>query len=144
MTRSPGVFHPQPVIGTATASGTGNSKAINYIPNTDYTGLFVCRTGGRRQSGTDTITVNVTIDTPPVSTEGVSTSVTMSKNSSPIAFALTLHATDADNDTLTWSISSPANHGTAGVPVSNREQHGNQLYSEYRLHRHQFVCSKGG
>ncbi len=54
-------------------------------------------------------------NTPPFITEGDSTSVTMSKNSSPNAFALTLHAMDADNDPLTWSISSAAGHGTASV-----------------------------
>ena len=94
--------------------------AISYTPNADYIGSdpFVVQVDDGK-GGTDTITVNVTIDTPPVITEGDSTSVTISKNGSPIAFALTLHATDVNNDTLTWSISTPASHGTAGVPVSD-------------------------
>ncbi|RIE06907.1 tandem-95 repeat protein [Candidatus Cryosericum terrychapinii] len=49
----------------------------------------------------------------PIITEGASTSVTMSEDGSPTAFSLTLHATDVDGDTLTWSISSAASHGTA-------------------------------
>jgi hypothetical protein len=52
---------------------------------------------------------------PPVITEGASVSVTMSENSSPTPFALTLHATDADADPLTWSILVPATYGTASA-----------------------------
>ncbi len=68
--------------------------------------------------GSDTITVNVTInavDDAPVITEGVSTSVNMSEDSNPNAFSLTLNASDIDNtgSQLTWSISSQATHGTA-------------------------------
>lgn len=56
-------------------------------------------------------------NTPPVITEGASTSVTMSVNGSPTPFSLTLNATDSDlpAQTLTWSISSNASHGTASV-----------------------------
>ena len=54
----------------------------------------------------------------PVITEGTSTSVTMDEDSSPTAFALTLNATDSNNDTLTWSISSPASNGTAATSGS--------------------------
>ena len=50
---------------------------------------------------------------PPVITEGASTSVIMSQNGSPTPFSLTLHATDPDSATLTWSISTSASHGTA-------------------------------
>jgi Leucine-rich repeat (LRR) protein/ABC-type glycerol-3-phosphate transport system substrate-binding protein len=52
---------------------------------------------------------------PPLITEGASTSVTMSQNDPSHPFHLTLHATDADGDTLTWSISAPATHGTASA-----------------------------
>jgi hypothetical protein len=40
-------------------------------------------------------------------------------NGNPTAFQLTLHATDGESDTLTWSISTPADYGTASVPASN-------------------------
>ena len=50
---------------------------------------------------------------PPVITEGDSTSVSMSQNGAPNAFSLTLHA--SGTGTLTWSISSPAGHGTASA-----------------------------
>ena len=49
----------------------------------------------------------------PVITEGASTNVTMDEDGDPTAFSLTLNATDADGDTLTWSVSSPAANGTA-------------------------------
>ena len=51
---------------------------------------------------------------PPVITEGATVTVAMSSNGTPTAFALTLHATDANaGDTLTWSILSQASHGAA-------------------------------
>ena len=50
---------------------------------------------------------------PPVITEGASVHVTMSENGFPVAFEKTLHATDADGDSLTWSLSGAALHGTA-------------------------------
>jgi len=51
----------------------------------------------------------------PVITEGVNIEITMDQNSTPTAFNLTLHATDADGDSLTWSISTQASHGTAST-----------------------------
>jgi len=53
-----------------------------------------------------------TTNTNPAITEGVSTSVVMDEDASPTPFSLTLHATDADGDTLTWSVPSGASHGT--------------------------------
>ena len=52
----------------------------------------------------------------PVIAEGDSVAVTMSVNGTPKPFNLTLNATDADAaDTLTWSILTPASHGTASA-----------------------------
>ena len=54
------------------------------------------------------------VNVAPVITQGASVGVTMSEDGAPIAFVLTLDATDEDlGDTLTWSISSPASHGLA-------------------------------
>ena len=101
--------------GTATASGTGASKAIGYTSTANYNGSdsFVVQVSDG--SLTDTITVNVTIgavNDAPVITEGTSVPVSMSENGTPTAFALTLNTTDVDSATLTWSISSAATHGT--------------------------------
>ena len=49
----------------------------------------------------------------PMITEGLSTNLVMSEDGNPMAFSLVLHATDADGDTLTWSVSTPATNGTA-------------------------------
>jgi VCBS repeat-containing protein len=105
--------------GTATASGIGASKAINYTPNLNNTTSdnFTVQVSDGNGS-IDTITVNVTfINDPPEITEGDTTMVAMSEDSNPVSFALTLNATDPNgiNDTLTWSISTAASHGTASV-----------------------------
>jgi hypothetical protein len=105
--------------GTASVSGTGTSKAIGYIPNANFNGSdsFVVQVSDG--SLTDTITVNVTIDSindAPVIAEGASISRSMSEDASPTAFALTLNASDVDaSTTLTWSIATPASNGTASV-----------------------------
>jgi large repetitive protein len=104
--------------GTATASGTGNSKEIGYTPNANFSGSdsFIVQVSDAN-GGTDTITVNVTVqNTPdaPVITEGDSISRTMSEDGSPTAFSLTLNASDPDpSTTLTWSILTAATNGTA-------------------------------
>ncbi len=51
----------------------------------------------------------------PVITEGESIAITMDEDGSPLAFALTLNATDGDGDTLTWSINTGATYGTPAV-----------------------------
>ncbi len=48
----------------------------------------------------------------PVITEGATIARTIDEDN-PYAFDLTLHATDGDGDTLTWSIETQASHGTA-------------------------------
>ncbi len=56
----------------------------------------------------------------PQITQGNTTTVTLDEDSSPIAFALTLSATDNDNgDALTWTIATPANRGTAQINSNN-------------------------
>jgi alpha-tubulin suppressor-like RCC1 family protein len=52
---------------------------------------------------------------PPQINEGASSTVTMSKDGNPTPFSLTLHASDPDSATLTWSIATPASHGTASA-----------------------------
>lgn len=106
----------------ASVSGSGTSQPsspsdLSYTPVADYYGIdsFVVRVSDGIAS--DTITVNVTVnprnDVDPEITEGDSVSVTLDEDNSPDAFILTLNATDSDNDSLTWSIGTPAAHGTA-------------------------------
>ena len=99
---------------------TGGTVNLSYSPATNYTGSdsFVVRVSDG-QGGTDSITVNLTIQEPPntapVITQGTSVPVTLSKNNTPTAFSRTLNATDANGDSLTWTIATPAAHGTAGI-----------------------------
>ena len=90
--------------GTATASGTGTSKAISYTPTTDYNGSdsFVVQVADGN-GGTDTITVNVTIaavnDAPVISG---TPSISVNEDT---AYSFTPTADDVDmGDTLTFSI----------------------------------------
>ncbi len=63
--------------------------------------------------GTFSVTI---VNEVPVITEGSGPlSRTIDEDNNPISFGLTLNATDADDDTLTWSILTPAAHGTATV-----------------------------
>jgi len=108
--------------GSANVSGTGNSKVINYTPAANYNGSdsFLVQVSDGI-GGTDTITVNVTIDAqndPPAIAEGASLSKTIDEDSSPMAFTQTLTAADIDGDTLAWSISTPAAHGSVALSGS--------------------------
>ncbi|MCU4677357.1 tandem-95 repeat protein [Catenovulum sp. 2E275] len=51
----------------------------------------------------------------PVITQGESVSVNMSEDASPQAFVLSLDATDANNDSLVWSVQTAALHGLAAI-----------------------------
>jgi hypothetical protein len=72
-------------------------------------------TNGNTASTSADNTVGYIYTAPPVITEGASVAVTMSENGNPTPFALTLHATDANNDPLSWSILTQATAGTASV-----------------------------
>ena len=93
----------------AVSGMTGAGTVIATIP------AGVAQNGSAQTSAASTSTDNsVTYNHPPEITETDPQSVTMSEDGSPTPFSLTLHATDADaGDTLTWSISSAASHGTA-------------------------------
>ena len=54
-------------------------------------------------------------NTPPVISEGASTSTSMDEDGSPTPFDLTLHASDIDLDVISWSILSQPVSGTASV-----------------------------
>ena len=108
------------VIGTANGVTSGSTASVSWSglnPGAQYE-WFVIASDGTHQTSSDTwnFTTAAAGNTPPEITEGASTNVTMSEDSSPTAFSLTLHATDANaGDTLTWSVSTPAAHGTASA-----------------------------
>ncbi len=110
---------------TVTASPGGVSKAATASPFI-FTGLnngtaysfTVTATnvaGTSAASATSNAVTPVAANQAPEITQGAATSVNMSEDGTPTAFALTLNATDADNDPLSWSIGSAASNGTASV-----------------------------
>lgn len=97
--------------------------------------------GGTANGGVDTksltgITSTVTINNAPVITEGNSIDRTIVED---MSLSFTLNATDANNDTLTWSITSQGSKGTAsasGTGISksisyspNSNQNGNDSFT---------------
>jgi len=100
--------------GTASASGTGSTKAISYAPAADYNGSdnFVVQVSDGN-GGTDSITVNVTIepinDAPVANNQSVSTLENTAKN-------ITLSASDVDGDLLTYFLGSPSHGVLSGAP----------------------------
>jgi hypothetical protein len=110
----------QALSGTAAISGTttGISQTIAYTPTAGFSGSdsFVVEVSDGN-GGSDTITVDVivgtpTTNTPPVITQSEPVTLTVSFEMSG---TLMLDATDADGDTLTWSISTQASNGAAAV-----------------------------
>lgn len=92
------------IVNTATLlSYAGTEGGPNHVGVTSTPNIY-----------TDDATVTLP-DVAPIISEGTSVNVTMSEDNSPLHFALTLHATDANGDPLTWSIASPATYGTAGI-----------------------------
>lgn len=108
-------------VGPTNNGGTvvNNSTSLTYTPDPAFIGTDVFTyTISDGRSGTATATIRVSVDDvnfSPIITEGATKSVTMDEDGSPTAFSLTLNATDADVDTITWSIQSQASHGTASV-----------------------------
>lgn len=104
--------------GTATASGTGSSKAIGYTPNANFNGVdsFVVRVSDGALSDTIVVTVNIAaINDAPVIAGPDPVAVAMSEDGAPTPFSLLLNASDADLDTLTWSIAAAASNGVASA-----------------------------
>ncbi len=78
----------------------------NYpiVPNNPVVGSGLSNYALNFVNGTLTVSPQNSI---PSITEGIAISRSMSVNGKPTAFSLTLHATDADLDPITWSVSVP-------------------------------------
>ncbi|HNA88654.1 MAG TPA: Ig-like domain-containing protein [Anaerolineales bacterium] len=92
-----------------------NAAVFNFETKNSYS-ICIRSTDNTNQGFNKTFTINVAnVNEAPVITEGDSVNVNMSENASPAPFSLTLNATDPENGTLTWSISTAAGHGTASA-----------------------------
>jgi VCBS repeat-containing protein len=105
-----------PAHGTLTLNSNGD---FTYTPAPNYNGTdsFSYKANDAIADSNVvlvTITVNAVNDAP-IITQGSATGVTMSEDGAPTLFSLTLNATDAEGNTLTWSISTPAANGTASA-----------------------------
>src|SRR5690606_30900322 len=105
---------------TSPAGMTINAStgAISWTPGEGGASAWSESVSVQVSDGEETDTQNFSIAVTPVNnapviTEGASTSVSMSDDVTPTAFALTLNATDADSATLTWSVATAASNGTA-------------------------------
>ncbi|MBN56654.1 MAG: hypothetical protein CMI04_03060 [Oceanospirillaceae bacterium] len=104
--------------GTATVSGTGLSKTVNYSPDAGFSGSdsFTVQVSDGELS--DSIIVNVTVEAvnaAPVIDQGDTTAMTLDEDGTQ---TLSLSATDSDGDSLTWNITSSASNGGVNVDTN--------------------------
>ena len=108
--------------GNAVVTTSSNSQAtITYTPAPNYVGSdsFIVRASDGAAS--DSITINVAVlNGAPIITEGESYNLSATKNGG--ARTVTFNATDPNNNPLTWSISTAANHGAAQISENNNTE----------------------
>ncbi|MEW5871074.1 MAG: Ig-like domain-containing protein [Chloroflexota bacterium] len=91
-------------------SDTSFETTHTYARHGDYD-VQVCASDGE-DSSCQNHTIHV-LNSAPVITQGSSTSTSVDEDGGPVG--VNLSATDADNDTLTWSIHTPADNGIAAA-----------------------------
>lgn len=136
-------WRPFPIVDNIAAVLLNPAATVRFQPNADFNGTIpdgltfrawdqtsgtngetnvdVSTNGGTTAFSTGTVAAGITVQptlAPPTIAQGSDIAVTMSEDGSPDPFALTLNAQDLNGDTLTWSISTPATNGTAGVNAS--------------------------
>ena len=108
--------------GTASATGTGTSKAIGYTPTADYYGSdsFVVLVDDSN-GGTDTITVNVTIDPVNDNPDAVDDNPSVAEDSSNNSLDVLDNDTDAPDtgETLTITAVGPTDNGGTATNNTN-------------------------
>ena len=102
------------------AGATGSSHALTLLDNLQQVRVKVtCSDTGDGQPIPQSTTVfspaMSILNDAPVMTEGSAVSTSCDEDGNPLAWSFMLNATDADGDTITWSISTPASHGTAAA-----------------------------
>ncbi|TQV80224.1 Ig-like domain-containing protein [Aliikangiella coralliicola] len=111
-----GVNTSTPVTGTiTTASGSFTGIDVSSFNEGTLTLSFTLTDVAGNTGGASTDTIIKQYNDAPVITEGATTNVVMSEDSTPTPFSLTLNATDPENETITWSVSSAASNGVAST-----------------------------
>ncbi len=89
--------------GSASVDGTGSSKSISYIPNTNYNGSdsFIVKVSDSK-NGSDSIRVNVNIS--PVNDLPIVTSIPITSVNEDSLYKYVLSGSDVDSYNLNWSI----------------------------------------
>lgn len=141
----PGDTHSYTVLGGATAYFAVDGDRLETTQALDFETedrhqLWIRSTDAAGQSFYKSFTIVVTdANEAPTIEEGTSVAQTMSEDGSPTPFVLTLHGSDVDaGDSLSWSVISPAAHGTATAGGSgfskvigyapNRNYHGSDSF----------------
>ena len=104
--------------GTASVTSSNTSCPFSYTPTAGYFGSdsFVVQASDGTLASFITVNVTVAPKAPQIALGSV-TAINAVKNGP--AVPLTLTATDAQGDTITWTVSTPATNGTAGVVSAN-------------------------
>ena len=89
-----------------------------YMVKDIYSGIYDGDMGKLANQSSPSNFVLHSFNDAPIIAEGTESNVTMSEDSTPTPFSLTLNATDAESDTITWSIDTDASNGTASVSSS--------------------------
>ena len=108
--------------GSASVSETG---MVSYTPNPGFSGSdsFTVQVSDGELADTITIHVNISAQNdPPEIAQGDAITIHMDEDGSPESFNLTLHASDPDEDPLTWSITTSPGNGTAQLSGTGTTQ----------------------
>ncbi len=101
---------------------SGTAPNFVYTPSLNFSGTDVFTftvSDGQLVSEEGTINMTITaLNDAPIIAQGDALSVTMSEDGNPVAWvAPALHASDADNDSLTWSLVTMPIYGSAVLPT---------------------------
>ncbi|QTA91750.1 Dockerin domain-containing protein [Desulfonema magnum] len=98
----------------------------NKVNPTGYGDAVICATqpGNTNYNEAPELCQTITINAPPVISEGSAVTVNMDEDSDPRSFSLSLNATDQDGDNsrIRWKISKSPSHGTASASGSGSDK----------------------
>lgn len=110
-----------PAHGTAQIVASSNTQVtVSYTPALNYAGADTFTVRASDGAASDSIVVSVAVqNSAPVISEGETYNLSAVKDGG--ARTVTFHASDANNNPLTWSVSAAASNGSASVTGNNTE-----------------------